>query len=190
MDISDVRKGTKLMIDNVPYNVEEAEFLKPGKGSAIYRYKLRNLIDGSSINRTYHAGEKFTPANVSTGDGQFLYRDGSHFIFMSTETYEQYTIDESALGDKSHFLKEGMNVSITLLEDRPLDVTLPNFVELRVVKSDIATKAETVTAQTKSATLETGYEINVPTFVKEGDVIRIDTRSGAYAERIGTRKQE
>jgi len=188
MDISDVRKGTKIMIDNVPYNVEEAEFMKPGKGSAIYRYKLRNLVDGSSINRTYHAGEKFTPASISSGEGQFLYRDGSHFIFMSTDSYEQYTIDESILGDKSHFLKEGTIVTITMLEDRPLDITLPNFVELKVLKSDVSTKSETATAQMKSATLETGYEIGVPTFVKEGDVIKIDTRTGTYAERIVGKK--
>lgn len=188
MDISVARKGTKLMIDNVPYNVEEAEFMKPGKGSAIYRFKLRNLADGSSMNRTYHAGEKFDPANVSTGEGQFLYREGTHFIFMSTENYEQYTIDESTLGDKSHFLKEGTIVTTLMLEDKPLDITLPNFVELKVLKSDVATRADTVSAQMKSATLETGYEIGVPTFVKEGDVIKIDTRTGTYAERIVAKK--
>lgn len=188
MDISDVRKGTKLMIDNVPYNVEEAEFMKPGKGSAIYRFKLRNLVDGSSTNRTYHSGEKFTPASVSTGEAQFLYRDGSHFVFMSTENYEQSTLDESLLGDKSHFLKEGTIVTITMLEDRPLDVTLPNFVELKVLKSDVTTKADTVTSQMKSATLETGYQMDVPTFVREGDVIKIDTRTGTYVERIAAKK--
>ncbi|MBI4267498.1 MAG: elongation factor P [Chloroflexi bacterium] len=188
MDISDVRKSTKLMIDNVPYDVEEAEFMKPGKGSAIYRFKLRNLVDGSSINRTYHSGEKFTPASVSTEDGQFLYRDGSNFIFMSTENYEQYTIDESLLGDKSHFLKEGTIVTITMLEDRPLDVILPNFVELKVLKSDVSTKTETFVAQMKSATLETGHEIDVPTFIKEGDVIKIDTRTGTYVERATAKK--
>lgn len=188
MDISDARKGTKLMIDNVPYNVEEAEFMKPGKGSAIYRFKLRNLVDGSSTNRTFHSGEKFDSANVSTGEGQFLYRDGSNFIFMSTDNYEQYTLDEKLLGDKSHFLKDGTLVTIMMLEDRPLDITLPNFVELKVMASDMTTKTETVTAQMKSATLETGYSIGVPTFVKEGDTIKIDTRTGAYVERIVNKK--
>jgi elongation factor P len=188
MDISDVRKGTKLMIDNVPYNVEEAEFMKPGKGSAIFRFKLRNLIDGSSTNRTYHSGEKFTGANVSTREGQFLYRDGDHFIFMSTENYEQYTIDEALLGDKSHFLKEGTIVTTMMMEEKPLDITLPIFVELKVIKSDIATKTDTVTAQMKSATLETGYEIGVPTFIKEDDIIKVDTRTGTYVERVVTKK--
>jgi elongation factor P len=188
MDISDVRKGTKLMIDNVPYNVEEAEFMKPGKGSAIFRFKLRNLIDGSSTNRTYHSGEKFTSANVSTREGQFLYRDGDHFIFMSTENYEQYTIDEALLGDKSHFLKEGTIVTTMMLEEKPLDITLPIFVELKVMKSDIATKTDTVTAQMKSATLETGYEIGVPTFIKEDDIIKVDTRTGTYVERVVVKK--
>lgn len=188
MDISDVRKGTKLMIDNVPYNVEEAEFMKPGKGSAIYRFKLRNLIDGSNLNRTYHSGEKFTGANVSTREGQFLYRDGSHFIFMSTDNYEQYTIDESLLGEKAHFLKEGTIVTTMMLEDKPLDITLPIFVELKVTKSDIAMKTDTVTAQMKSATLETGYQIDVPTFIKENDYIKVDTRTGTYVERVVTKK--
>ncbi len=188
MDISEVRKGTKLMIDNVPHNVEEAEFMKPGKGSAIYRLKLRNLIDGSSINRTYHAGEKYTPASISTSEGQFLYRDGSQFVFMSTDNYEQYNIDESTMGDKSRFLKEGTLVTTLMLEDKPLDITLPNFVELKVLKSDVATKTDTVSAQMKSATLETGHEIGVPTFIKEGDTIRIDTRTGTYVERIVARK--
>lgn len=188
MDISDVRKGTKLLIDNVPYNVEEAEFMKPGKGSAIYKYKLRNLVDGSSVNRTYHSGEKFTPASVSTGDGQFLYRDGNNFVFMSTENYEQCTLDESLIGDKSHFLKEGTPVTIMMLDDRPLDVTLPNLVELKVMESGVASRTETVSAQMKSATLETGYQIDVPTFIKEGDMIKIDTRTGTYVERIVAKK--
>lgn len=188
MEIGDVKKGTKLMIDNVPYNVEEAEFMKPGKGSAIYRFKLRNLIDGSNLNRTYHSGEKFDTADVFTREGQFLYRDSDHFIFMSTETYEQYTIDEEFLGEKSHYLKEGMIVSTTMLEDKPLDVTLPIFVELEVTDSDIAMKTDTVTAQMKSATLETGYQIDVPTFIKEGDFIKVDTRTGSYVERVTAKK--
>ncbi len=188
MDISDVHKGTKLMIDNVPYNVEEAEFMKPGKGSAIYRFKLRNLVDGSNLNRTYRSSEKFTGANVSTREGQFLYRDGNHFIFMSTDNYEQYSIDETLLGEKSHFLKEGTIVTTVMLEEKPLDITLPIFVELKVMKSDIATKTDTVTAQMKSATLETGHEIDVPNFIKEGDYIKVDTRTGSYVERVVTKK--
>ena len=176
------------MIDGVPYNVEEAEFMKPGKGSAIYRYKLRNLIDGSSTNKTYHSGEKFTGANVNTREGQFLYRESNNFIFMNTDTFEQYSIDETLLGDKSHFLKEGTIVTTMMLEDKPLDITLPIFVELKVMKSDIATKTDTVTAQMKSATLETGYQIDVPTFIKEGDIIKVDTRTGTYVERVVVKK--
>ena len=161
--------------------------MKPGKGSAIYRYKLRNLIDGSSTNKTYHSGEKFTGANV-TREGQFLYRESNNFIFMNTDTFEQYSIDETLLGDKSHFLKEGTIVTTMMLEDKPLDITLPIFVELKVMKSDIATKTDTVTAQMKSATLETGYQIDVPTFIKEGDVIKVDTRTGTYVERVVVKK--
>jgi elongation factor P len=188
MDISEVRKGSKILLDGIPYNVEEAEFMKPGKGSAIYRYKLRNLIDGSNANKTYHSGEKFTPANINTREGQFLYHEGNTFIFMNTDTFEQYTIEESLLGDKSHFLKEGTIVTTMMLEEKPLDITLPIFVELKVTKSDIATKTDTVTAQMKSATLETGYQIDVPTFIKEGDIIKVDTRTGSYVERVVVKK--
>jgi elongation factor P len=188
MDISEVRKGSKIMIDGVPYNVEEAEFMKPGKGSAIYRYKLRNLVDGSNTNKTYHSGEKFTAANINTREGQFLYREGTNFIFMNTDTFEQYTIEESLLGDKAHFLKEGTIVTTMMLDEKPLDIQLPIFVELKVTKSDVATKTDTVTAQMKSATLETGYPVDVPTFIKEGDFIKVDTRTGSYVERVVTKK--
>jgi len=188
MEVEDCRKGTKVLLDNVPYNIEDAEFMKPGKGRAIYRFRFRNLMDGSSLERTYHSGDKLQEANITTREGQFLYRDGNHFIFMSTDTYEQYTIDESLLGDKARFLKEGTIVTTLMLEERPLDITLPIFVELKVLKSDVATKTDTVTAQMKSATLETGYEIDVPTFIKENDVIKVDTRTGSYVERVTTKK--
>jgi elongation factor P len=107
---------------------------------------------------------------------------------MNTDTFEQYSIDETLLGDKSHFLKEGTIVTTMMLEDKPLDITLPIFVELKVMKSDIATKTDTVTAQMKSATLETGYQIDVPTFIKEGDIIKVDTRTGTYVERVVVKK--
>jgi len=188
MDISEVRKGSKVLIDGQPYNIEEAEFMKPGKGRAIYRYRLRNLIDGKSMERTYHSGESMQEANISTREGQYLYKEADHFVFMNTDTFEQYLIDAKKLEDKQHYLKEGMIVVTLFLGDQPLDITLPIFIEAAVVKTDIAVRTDTVTAQMKRATLETGLEVDVPTFVKEGDVLKIDTRTGNYVERVVTKK--
>lgn len=188
MDVEDCRKGTKVLLDNTPYNIEDAEFMKPGKGRAIYRFRFRNLMDGSSLERTYHSGEKLQEANITTREGQFLYREGDHFVFMNTDTFEQYLINETQLGNKQYYLKDGMIVTTLFLSDRPLDVTLPIFIEAMVTKSDIATRTDTVTAQMKRATLETGLEIDVPVFIKEGDTLKIDTRTGSYVERVVTKK--
>ncbi|MDD5190102.1 MAG: elongation factor P [Dehalococcoidales bacterium] len=188
MDISEVRKGSKVLIDGAPYNVEEAEFMKPGKGRAIYRYRLRNLVDGKSLERTYHSGESMDAANISTREGQYLYKEGDHFVFMNTDTFDQYLIEEYKLEDKKQYLKEGMIVVTLFHDDKPLDITLPIFIEAAIVKCDMAARSDTVTAQMKRATLETGLEVDVPTFVKEGDIIKIDTRTGAYVERVVAKK--
>ena len=188
MDIADVHKNSKLLIDNVPYNVVDCDFVKPGKGRAIYRLKLRNLLDASTAERTYHSSEKVEEAHTENLEGQYLYREGEHYVFMNTETFEQLFIDEKQLAGKKDFLKEGMVVAILMMGDRPIDVTPPTFVELKVVESGVATRTGTITPQTKTATLETGYVISVPAFVKEGDVIKVDTRTGTYVERVGTKK--
>jgi elongation factor P len=188
MDIEDARKGTKILLDGVPYNIEDAEFMKPGKGRAIYRFRLRNLIDGSSLERTYHSGEKLQEANITSREGQFLYKEGDHYVFMHTDTFEQYLIDERILADKQYYLKEGMVVMTMFLGDKPLDITLPIFIEVAVTKSDVTTRTDTVTAQMKRATLETGLQLDVPIFIKEGDNIKVDTRTGTYVERVVTKK--
>jgi elongation factor P len=188
MDISGVHKNVKLLIDGIPYNVDEAEFMKPGKGRAIYRLKLRNLLDGSTADRTYHSGEKVEEAHTTSQEEQYLYTEGEHYVFMNTETFEQNFITEAELGNKKNFLKDGMVVAMLMMGDKPIDITLPTFVELRVIESGVATKTGTVTPQTKSAILETGYTIAVPAFVKEGDIIKVDTRTGTYVERIVTKK--
>lgn len=188
MEVSEVHKNSKLMIAGVPYNVDEAEFMKPGKGRAIYRFKLRNLLDGTTLDRTYHSGEKVEEAYISTGDGQYLYKEGQHFVFMNTETFEQLLLPEAQLEDKKGFLQDGMPVTMLMLGDKLIGVTLPMFVELKVVESEIGTKTATVTPQNKAAVLETGYTIEVPVFVKEGDVIKVDTRSGNYVERVTGKK--
>jgi elongation factor P len=188
MDISGVHKNVKLLIDGIPYNVDEAEFMKPGKGRAIYRLKLRNLLDGSTADRTYHSGEKVEEAHTTSQEEQYLYKEGEHYVFMNTETFEQNFITEAELGNKKNFLKDSMVVAMLMMGDKPIDITLPTFVELKVIESGAATRTGTVTPQTKSAILETGYTIAVPAFVKDGDIIKVDTRTGTYVERIGTKK--
>ncbi|MFH1031254.1 MAG: elongation factor P [Chloroflexota bacterium] len=184
MEISAVHKNSKLLIDGVPYNVDEADFVKPGKGRAIYRLKLRNLLDGGIIDHTYHSGEKVDEASISSEDRQYLYREGDNFIFMNTESFEQNSISEKQLGDKKNFLKEGTVVSTLMMGDRVIDVTLPTFVELVITKTDVSSKTATITPQNKAAILDTGYTIEVPPFTKEGDTIKVDTRTGTYVERI------
>ena len=185
MEVSAISKNSKLLVNNVPYNVDEVNFVKPGKGRAIYHVKLRNLMGGGVLDVTYHSGEKVEEANISVRDMQFLYKENDNYIFMDTETFEQYLLTEDRVGDRHYYLKDGMEVTILLHEEIPIDLTLPNNVGLAVTKSDFTSKTDTVTAQSINAELETGLIISVPAFVKEGDVIKIDTRTGAYIERVG-----
>jgi elongation factor P len=184
MEISDVRKNTKLQIDNTLYNVEDADFTKPGKGQSIYRLKLKNLKDGGITNRTYRSGDKVDDVHTTSQEEQYLYKDNDQFVFMNSETFEQISIPEKLIGDKKNYLKEGTIVVMLMWGDQPLDVTLPITIDLKVVETEIPLKSATITAQMKQSILETGYTIGTPTFIKEGDIIRVDTRTGAYVERV------
>ena len=184
MDIEDIHKNSKLVIEGVPYNVDEAEFVKPGKGRAIYRLKLRNLVTNNVVDRTYHSSEKVEEASITTAEEQFIYSEGDQYIFMDTSTFEQHSVPADVIGNKKVFLKEGTVVNMQMFGDRPLDVALPTFVEMKVVDSAVTTRADTISAQYKSAVLENGSSVDVPTFIKPGDVIRIDTRTGTYVDRV------
>ena len=188
MEIEDVRKGTKFLINGVPYRVEESEFVKPGKGQALYRLKLRNLFDNSVVNRTYRSGDKVDDVRTETYKGQYLYREGDQYVIMDTSTFEQHYINEETLGDKRFFLKEGEEVTVTMLSDKPLEIEIPTFVDLKVIKSTITTRTATITAQYKPAELETGTSVDVPAFINEGDIIKVDTRTGSYVERVTGKK--
>ncbi len=188
MNIEEVRKNSKLLINNIPYNVDNAEFVKPGKGRAIYRLRLKNLLDYATLDITFHSGDKVDEVHITTREMQYLYKEADHYIFMNTENFEQHFITEEQIGDKINYLKEGTIVSIQLMGDTPLDISIPTFVELEVVETGMAIKSATVTAQNKSARMETGATIDVPAFIKEGDVLKIDTRTGTYVERISTKK--
>ena len=181
---SDLRKGLRMKMDGEPYVVTEFNFVKPGKGQALYRCKLKNLITGSQFDRTFRSADTFELADLQEKKMQFLYRDEGKYCFMDTETYEQVFLTGAQVGDAKNFLIDNIEVQILFFEDKPLGINLPNFVDLIVTKSEPWAKGDSVTGNTKPVTLQTGYQILVPTFVEEGEKIRVDTRSGEYLTRV------
>lgn len=180
----DLKKGLKVMIDGEPHVIAQFDFTKPGKGQALYKCKLRNMITGSLFDRTYRSGETFEPASLEDRDMQFLYRDESGYVFMDQKTYDQVQLDEETLGDDRYFLKDNMEVDILMFNGRGIGITLPNFVNLKVTQSDPWVKGDTAAGNNKPAVLETGYTLQVPSFVEEGDLIQVDTRNGQYVTRV------
>lgn len=183
-DCSDLRKGLKIEIDGDPYVIVQFDFVKPGKGQALYKCKLKNMVTGVQIDRTYRSGEKFNEANLEEQQMEFLYTDGNEFCFMNSSTYVQEFLTREQVGDNIALLKENTVCNVLLFNGTPIDITLPNFIELQVTQTDPWVKGDTATGSTKPATLETGYEVQVPPFIEEGDLLRIDTRTKAYVERV------
>jgi elongation factor P len=181
---ADLRKGLKVVIDDEPYMVIAFDFSKPGKGQALYRTKLRNMITGTIMDRTYREGDTFEPASLEERPMQYLYKEGDHYHFMDNQTYEQIMIGEEALGDAKNFLVDNLNVEILLFREKPIGIELPNFVNLRVIKTELWVKGDTSKADYKPATVETGYVLRVPPFVEECELITIDTRTGEYSTRV------
>ena len=188
MNIEEVHKNSKLLINNIPYNVDNAEFMKPGKGRAVYRLRLKNLMDYTTLDVTYHSGEKVEEVRITGQDMQYLYQEGDHYVLMNTETFEQLLVSEEKMGDRAKWIHEGTVVNVQMMGETPLDIIIPTFVELEVVETGMAIKSATVTQQTKSARLSTGASVDVPPFIKEGDVVKIDTRTGGYVERVNVKK--
>ncbi|MEM6961547.1 MAG: elongation factor P [Myxococcota bacterium] len=183
-DTSDFRKGLKVLIEGQPYVIVEHQFVKPGKGQAFTRTRLRNMITGSTLDRTYRSGEKLAPADMEERQMQYLYPEGDDRVFMDTKTYEQITLTEEQLGANVYFLLDGTTVDILLFEGRAIGVTPPTFVELQVTETEPGFKGDTSSNVTKPATLSTGLTVHVPLFVNQGDVLKIDTRSNEYVERV------
>ncbi len=181
---SDLRKGLKIEIDGEPYVVTVFEFSKPGKGQSLYRCKLKNMITGVIIDPTYRSGDTFKPADLSERKMQYLYNQDDEFWFMDVENYEQIVLKEDQVGDAINYLMDNLEVEILFFEDRPIGITLPNFVDLTVTKADPWAKGDSVTGDTKPITLETGYELRVPPFIEEGGKITVDTRTGEYVTRV------
>ena len=172
------------MLDGDPYTIVENEFVKPGKGQAFNRVKIRNLKTGRVVDRTFKSGDSVEGADVMEVDMQYLYSDGEQWHFMHQDSFEQYAADATAVGDASKWLKDQDICVVTLYNGSPLSVAAPNFVELKITQSDPGVKGDTAQGATKPATLETGATVKVPLFVEEGEVIKIDTRSGEYVSRV------
>ena len=181
---SDFRKGLKVQIDGEPYLMTDMQFVKPGKGNALYKCKLKNLVRGTTLDRTYKGGDSLESADVENTDVSFLYRQGEDYVFMHQQTFEQYEVANSVAGDIWKYLKDGMVCSMTIYNGNPIIVEAPNQVELEVIECAPGTKGDTATNVTKPAKVETGAEFIVPGFIKEGNVIKIDTRTGDYVERV------
>ena len=181
---SDLRKDLKIQIDGEPYIVVDFQFSKPGKGQALYRTKLRNMITGNQFDRTFRSNDKFEKAQLEERTMQYLYSQGDEFHFMDTKNYEQVVIMREQMGNDVNFLIDNMEVQILLFNNNPIGVTLPNFVNLTVTKADPWAKGDTSGSDSKPVTVETGYMLQVPPFIGEGDKIQIDTRTGYYMTRV------
>ena len=177
------RNGVTFEMDGNVYSIIEFQHVKPGKGAAFVRTKIRNVISGAVTEKTFNPNDKYPTAYIERKDMQYVYADGSLYYFMDMETFDQIPINESILGDNFKFVKEEMMCKVLSYKGNVFGVEPPNFVELQVTKTDPGFKGDTATNATKPATLETGAEIKVPLFINEGEMIRIDTRTGEYMER-------
>ena len=180
---NDFKTGVTVEIDGDAWQVVEFQHVKPGKGAAFVRAKMRNLCTGAVVERTFNAAERLQNAVVERKEMQSLYQADETYVFMDNETYEQLELNKDQLGNALNFLKENMDVKVITFKDRVLGVELPNTVELTVVETEPGIKGDTATGGSKNAKMDTGYVVKVPLFINEGDVLRIDTRSGEYIER-------
>ena len=181
---ADFRNGMTLAYNNDLYTIVEFQHVKPGKGGAFVRTKLKNVLSGKVVDKTYNAGVKVETATVDRRDATYLYRDGSDFVFMDSEDYEQHPLPESLVGDAARFLLESMPVQIAFNEGAPLYLELPVTVEVLVASTEPGLQGDRSNAGTKPATLETGAEIQVPLFINTGDKLKVDTRDGSYVSRV------
>lgn len=181
---SEFRGGLKVMLDGDPCSIINNEFVKPGKGQAFNRVKLRNLKTGRVLEKTFKSGESLEAADVVEMDMQYLYNDGSHWHFMDPKSFEQITAGGAAVGDSKQWLKEQDTCIVTLYNGAPLSIEAPTFVTLKITNTDPGLKGDTAQGGSKPATLETGSVVRVPLFVNEGEIIKIDTRTGEYVSRV------
>ncbi len=181
---SDFRKGLKIEFDGKPFVIVEFLHVKPGKGGAFVRTKMKNLASGQVLEKTFRAGEKVDKPDLDERDMQYLYREGENFCMMDNETYEQTFLSEDQMGDGKDYLKENTNIKVLLFKQAPIAIELPNFVELAIAETEPGVRGDTASGGSKPAKLETGAIVQVPFFLNEGDVVKVDTRTGEYIERV------
>lgn len=184
IDVNDLRKGVIFELDGNLYRVIDYQHHKPGRGNAIIRVKARNLRTGSNIERTFQSGDRVQDVRLDFHNVSYLYSDGESFYFMDNETFDQQVVPAAIVGDYAGFLKDGMELKLTFYQGEPLDIDLPTSVDLKVVYAETAIRGDTATGVTKKVRTETGLEVRCPEFVKEGDLIRVDTRTGEYITRV------
>jgi elongation factor P len=184
IDTSQFKNGLKIELDGEPFVITYFQHVKPGKGGAFVRTKVKNLLTGRSVDRTFRSGERVEEADVEERNMQYLYLDGESLVFMDTQTYDQIPISQEMVGEARKFLKENTEVDILFWKGRAINIDLPSFVEMKIAECDPGLKGDTASGATKPATLETGAVIQVPLFIKEGEVVRVDTRTGEYSERV------
>lgn len=181
---SDLRKGIKIEIDDVPHAITKFQFVKPGKGQALYKCRLKNMLSGAQFDRTFRSGDKFNEANLEEAEMEYLYSDGEQYCFMHTSTYEQHFLLKEQVAEVIDLLKENTVCSVLFYKENAIGVSLPMFIELQIIKADPWVKGDTATGSTKPATLETGFIVQVPPFIEKDEFVRIDTRTSEYVERV------
>lgn len=186
INVGELKKGLKVEIEGDPWEILECNFVKPGKGQAIYKTKLKNLLKGTIIERNYRSGDSLQSADVQKIQSQYSYRDTAGYVFMDNSTYEQYTLPVDSVEERMRFLKEGDKVDLLLYNGNPIDMSPPGHVVLEITYTEPAARGNTATNVTKPATVETGAEIQVPAFIREGDKVKISTETGEYVERVST----
>jgi elongation factor P len=184
IDVNDLRKGVTFELDDALFKVLEYSHNKSGRGNASIRIKARNMLTGSNIEKTFQSGDRIQDVRLDFHNVSYLYGDGEFYHFMDSETFEQPAIRGDVLGDDALYLKEGMEVKLTFYKGEPLDIELPTSVDLKVVEADVAVRGDTATGVTKKVKTDTGLEVQCPNFVKTGDIIRVDTRTGEYITRV------
>jgi elongation factor P len=180
---SDFRKGLKIELEGKPLIIVDFLHVKPGKGGAFIRTRLKNMESGQVLEKTFRSGEKVDRPDLLEREMQYLYQDAEGYCFMDNDNYEQIFIDEDHLGDSKSFLKENIDVKVLMFNNKPIGIELPIFVQLQITQTDPGVRGDTATGATKPATLETGVVIQVPLFINQGDSVKIDTRTGEYVER-------
>ena len=181
---NDIKNGTVLKLEGQLWNVIEFQHVKPGKGGAFVRTKMRNILSGKVVDKTFNAGLKIETATVDRSDFQYLYQDGEDFVFMDNDNYDQLTVSAKTVGDATNFMLENLNVTIALHEGNPLYIELPPSVQLRITYTEPGLQGDRSSAGTKPATVETGFEIQVPLFVENNTLVKVDTRDGSYQGRV------